>query len=154
MGKHADEFDAEAMIEEIRSLSKSAQDSVSDEFRASLAEEQSIQGNLRKMNQSCTLQTGAAGLLGPLRKILYALLAPLLEQINSFHAHTVRVANQLLRVLEGEDSTLSGEIAEKNRRRIELLSQLSRRIEEYDELDIDARLKSIEERLESKDSEA
>ena len=52
MGKHADEFDAEAMIEEIRSLSESSQDSVSDEFRASLGEEQSIQSNLRKMNQS------------------------------------------------------------------------------------------------------
>lgn len=149
MDNEDQKLDVEKIIDEIRASADSAEAQITDEFKDSIVREQAIYSSLKGMNESCAAGAQTSGILSPLRRLIYFTIAPLLSDINEFHAHTVRVMNQLMRILEGKDTTLSGEMAEKNKKRIELLTQLSSRLEQYDQMMIEDRLKSLEDKIDT-----
>ena len=79
------------------------------------------------------------------------LLSFLIEDLNTFHASTVQSLNKMSRMLDGSDTAELSDLVEKTRGRIDLLTELSRRLAEYDDLNIDQRLRRLEESLARKD---
>ena len=75
------------------------------------------------------------------------LLSFLIADINSFHSCTVQSLNKMSRILDGCDTAEVSDLVEKTKGRIDLLTQLSDRLAEYDDLDIERRLQRLEERL-------
>jgi hypothetical protein len=73
--------------------------------------------------------------------------APLISDINRFNSLSVRVLNKLHAMLAGNDTATESDLLANTRRRIDLLTDLGKRLDAYEQLDLDARLRRIEERL-------
>ncbi|MBU0677913.1 MAG: hypothetical protein KJ626_07320 [Verrucomicrobia bacterium] len=140
--------DVEAIVEEIRKSVSDAEASIPVDFREGVRAENDLHENLAAANRACAAgQKVPAGALGLLTKLVYRLIRPLTGEINEFHAGVVRVLNKLVRILEGGDAPESSELLEKTQRRISMLAQLSERLGEYDDMNIEERLRRIEEKL-------
>lgn len=87
------------------------------------------------------------GLKGLLYRILTVVGAPLVSDINRFNSLSVRLFNKLNGMLAGNDTATESDLLANTRRRIDLLTDLGKRVDAYDELDLDARLKRIEDQL-------
>ena len=106
--------------------------------------------NLKAVNRSYLVGEGTSeGISGLRDKSARILFGPLIGEINNFHGCVVRALNAVAEVLERIDTSLSGELLDENRRRIKLLSHLSERLADYDNLQIDQRLRQIEDKLKS-----
>lgn len=106
--------------------------------------------NLEAVNRSYVLGEGTSeGISGLRDKSARILLGPLIGEINNFHGCVVRALNAIAELLGRIDTSLSGELLDENRRRIKLLSHLSERLADYDNLQIDQRLRQIEDKLKS-----
>jgi hypothetical protein len=87
------------------------------------------------------------GLKGVLYRILTVVGAPLVSDINRFNSLSVRLFNKLNGMLAGNDTATESDLLANTRRRIDLLTDLGKRVDTYDRLDLDARLRRIEEQL-------
>ncbi len=87
------------------------------------------------------------GLRGVLYRALVRMLAPLVADINRFNSLSIRLFNKLNGMLAGNDTATESDLLANTRRRIDLLTDLGKRVDTYDQLDLDARLKRIEEHL-------
>ena len=111
--------------------------------------ENNLYDNLHAANLACRVGVlpDASGLKAMARRRTYEVLAPLIGELNEFHTRTVRVLNKMVKILDGNDTAISSELLMKTQRRIDLLTQLCNRLAAYDELQIEARLRKIEEEL-------
>ncbi|MDD2236891.1 MAG: hypothetical protein PHG65_06765 [Kiritimatiellae bacterium] len=104
-----------------------------------------LQALLREINQSHRVALPPAeGVKGRLRTRLYALLAQPFESINRFHLLTLHTLNKLVKVLDGSNDDLEGELLTQTRNRLDLIETLSHRI-----ADLETKVTSLEQRLES-----
>ncbi|MBM4142343.1 MAG: hypothetical protein FJ225_01935 [Lentisphaerae bacterium] len=139
--------DVEAIMADIRREIAAAGGLAPGEPPGGSAAEAGLRENLAAANRlhavGAVTGGGAAALA---RRATHKLLGTLIAQINEFNARTVRVLNEIVGIMEGEETASTGQVLEQSRRRLELVSELSRRLAEYDALDIDARLRRLEER--------
>lgn len=142
-------LDVESIIAEIRQDAQRAEGSVPAAEREAVRVEDDLRGNLAAANRSCAVGAAPQGLAG---RVVYRLIRPLIGEINGFHAHVVRALNRIVRILEGEDASVSGEVVELQKRRVALLEKLSARLAEYDALQIEERLRALEHRTGGKDA--
>lgn len=82
------------------------------------------------------------GLKGRLRTRLYALLATPFESINRFHLLTLHSLNKLVKVLDGSNDDLRGELLTRTRNRMDLIEALAHRTAE-----LEAKVITLEQRL-------
>jgi hypothetical protein len=108
---------------------------------AAREQESRLHENLANANRAC--EVGRPGRC-PVRRLLYCLLSPLIGEINAYHAQSIRVLNQLVRVLEGGDELAAGELLARTRERGDAVAHLSRRLAEYDRLNLEERLRKLE----------
>jgi hypothetical protein len=144
----ADNPDVEAIIEEIRSHVRQAEEDFPAEDLTALESERNLKANLGVVNEAW--EVGALEGTGPvsmLRRPVYKVLGALIGEINNFNSNAARVLNRLVKILEGSDTEGSEELLTNARRRLTLLARLSERLERYDELQIDTRLEKIEKAL-------
>ena len=144
----SDRPDVEAIIGEIRSSIRSAEESLEEGDPAALEAERNLKANLGAAN--ATWRVGTLGRVTPaglMRYPVYKVLSRLIGEINNFHSHVVRVLNRLVRILEGSDSEGSEELLANARRRLTILARLGERLDEYDDMQVDARLQRIEKAL-------
>lgn len=87
------------------------------------------------------------GVKGLLYRILTVIGSPLVSDINRFNSLSVRLFNKFNGMLAGNDTATESDLLANTRRRIDLLTDLGKRVDAYDQLDLDARLKRIEDQL-------
>ena len=144
----ADLPDVEAIVEEIRSHIRQANEGFPEEDLPGPESEQNLAANLGAVNKAWEVGVlEGAGPVSLLRRPVYKVLGALIGEINNFNSNVVRVLNRLVKILEGSDSEGSGELLADARRRSTLLAQLSERLERYDDMLIDSRLEKIEKVL-------
>lgn len=160
-----DRPDVEAIVEDIRRTVRDAEDALAEETEAGrqgpsldeLKEAARAQGNLyenlgeanRRFMVGAVPPTG--GLKGRVQLRVYDLIHPLVEELNAFHTNLVRVLNKLVQIFDGQDTQVSSELLMKTRQRVDLLTQLCDRLSALDDLQLEARLKQIETRLDALD---
>lgn len=135
--------DVESIIAEIRQDAEKAGAAVSAAERAAVRTEDDLRGNLAAANRSCAIGRAPGGLLA---RVAYRVIRPLIAELNEFHANVVRSLNRMARILEGEDASASGEVAELQKRRVTILERLSARLADYDAMRIEERLRKLEQR--------
>jgi len=137
--------DVEAILAEIR-----AQAAASAEPERARAPE-GLYENLVALNETCDVAAWRGSWKKRLSALVYRALGfgPLIRQLNVFHGSVVRVLNRLVAALDGTDPVLSGEILSRAGRRSDLVSQLSRRMAEYDAAQLAQRVRDLEARLEA-----
>ena len=64
-----------------------------------------------------------------------------------FHASVVRVLNEFAKIISGEKTVAAGTLLAENRKRLELVEQLGRRLEEYEGEHVPERLRLLEEEI-------
>jgi hypothetical protein len=151
----ADRPDVEAIIGEIRSHVRQAEEDLPGEDLAALESERDLNANLGALNE--TWEVGTLKGTGPftlVRRPVYKVLGALIGEINNFNSNVARVLNRIVRILDGSDTEGSGEVLTNARRRLTLLTRLSERLEGYEDLQIDTRLKKIEKALAGLDDRA
>ena len=135
--------DVEAIINEIRKDLKSAGATISEDELKETKEvryDEDLYANLIAANRAWNAgHLPQQGIKFKIRKALRRLLG-----IDDFNGNVIRILNELIKILEGQDTVMSGELLFSNRLRIDLLTQLSRRLSEYDDMDIELRLRRIE----------
>jgi hypothetical protein len=144
---NAERPDVEALIAEIRrrAVCEPAAEGAPD---AQAAAPDDLHSHLKAANESCRVgEVTARGPVGAARRSTHRLLGSLIGDVNRFHAEVVRVLNELVGVLEGERTPASADLLVKTQRRIELLTELSRRLAEVEDLRIAERLQELEERI-------
>lgn len=144
MDKTDDKTDIDELVADIRRNRDEAVADVPEAVRQGLVEEQDLYGNLSRANAACASMDVGGGPMRLVRKVVVTLLRPLIGKINTFQLNTIKVLNQLVRILDGRDTTLASELAGHHRQRVELLTQLNRRLDAYDAMDIEARLARLE----------
>jgi hypothetical protein len=147
-GPNATAPDIEKLIQTLR-LRREPRDAdsadASNAFAAASIED-NLHANLASANQTCQIKPTGSGIRGFCNRFMYKLLRDMISQTNDFHAHVVRVLNKVVRVLEGEDPSIS-ELTELHRRRISITEMLAERLAEYDAMRIDERLRALETAL-------
>jgi hypothetical protein len=139
--------DVEAIVNNIRENILRSASFVPSVDEEALRVESDLHGNLHAANRDCVVgQIKARGLKGFLLRCLYKPLGALLAEINHFHASVIRVLNRLVKILEGNDQA-SSELLDQTRRRVDLLEKLGRRLDAYDDLHIEERLRDMERRI-------
>ena len=137
--------DVERIISEIRRNIDNAEEMISPEMNEAVDVESDIYGNLGEANRTC--ETGRFRSSGAASRLRGRFMAPLIDEINQFHGHVIRVLNRLIRLLDGTDTELESPVLDNARKRMDTVSALSRRLAEYDEANIEQRLTDIEQRL-------
>ena len=113
-----------------------------------LGEEAGLHDNLAEANRLHAVgNVSGSGPAAAVQRVSHKMVGPLIGQINDFNARVVRVLNEVVRMLEGEETASTGRILQEGKRRTELLSQLSERAAELDALKIDERLRSLEDQV-------
>ncbi len=140
--------DIEAIIEQIR---EDVRTSELPDVPA-LSESAELDGNLSQLLAAANTQYAVGharpkGLKGILYRALSLVAAPLVYDINRFNSLSIRLFNKLNSMLAGNDTATESDLLANTRRRIDLLTDLGKRVDTYDQLDLDARLKRIEERM-------
>lgn len=85
---------------------------------------------------------GQSGPIPAMRRIIYRVLG-----LKHFHGRLVSIITRLTGILEGANIPESVEISANHRRSINLMEHFSKRLDEYDEMDLEKRLKAIEEHI-------
>ena len=103
---------------------------------------------LKAANQTHRVELPPAeGLKGRLRTRLYALLAHSFESINRHQLVVLHILNKLVKVLDGSNDELTGELLTQTRNRMDLTESLSKRI-----ADLERQVAALEKRLADKDA--
>jgi len=145
--------DVEAIIAKIRkssngneALSNNTEDNInSEEMLEGVREESNLYKNLETANLTCNIpKKSFKGIKGIIRTGLYIILSPLINHLNRFHGSVIHVINKLVKIIDGQDTTISSELLMKTQRRIDLLTQFSNRLSDYDDMNIDQRLRKLE----------
>jgi len=147
--------DVESIMAGIRSDLASAAGPAPDEPPLQPGEEAGLHDNLAAANRLYavgTVEGGGAGAAA--KRVSHKMLGPLIGQINDFNARIVRVLNEVVKMLEGEETASSSRVLQQGKRRIEMLSRISDRLAELDALKIDERLRRIEEKVEKMSRQA
>ena len=113
-----------------------------------LREEDNLHANLDAANSSCTVGLIKKGAVkGVILRCIYKLFSVLIGEINQFHSSVIKVLNKLIKIIEGRDAS-SSEVIDNIRRRMDLVEKLSRRLDAFESLQFDERLKKLESRME------
>ena len=89
----------------------------------------------------------ADGFKGWLRLRLYALLSQPFESINRYHVLVLHLLNKLVKVLDGSNDDLTGELLTQTRNRMDLIEAMSHRIAYLEQ-----KVTALEQRLGEKDA--
>ncbi|MFH2003771.1 MAG: hypothetical protein ABIK27_03360 [Bacteroidota bacterium] len=139
--------DVEAIINEIRKDLKKAGAAISeDELKETkeVRDDEDLYTNVIAANRSWNAgHLPQQGMKFKIRKALRRLLG-----IDDFNGNIIRILNELIKILEGQDTVMSGELLFRNRLRIDLLTQLSHRLSQYDDMNIEQRLRRLEKPME------
>ena len=157
--------EVEAIVEDIRRTVREAEDALAaqteaerdgpslDELQDAARAQGNLYENLAAANEH--VRVGAVpptgGIKGRVQLRVYDLIHPLVEELNAFHTSLVRVLNKLVQIFDGQDTQVSSELLMKTQQRVDLLTQLCDRLSALDDLQIDERLKRIEQRLDALD---
>jgi len=140
--------DVEAIISQIREDVRASELPDVPNGPESAERDSNLNQLLAMANAECAVgRSHPGGLKGLLYRILTALGAPLVSDINRFNSLSVRLFNKLNAMLAGNDTATESDLLANTRRRIDLLTDLGSRVDAYDQLELDARLKRIEEQL-------
>ncbi len=139
--------DVEAIIKQIKEdvcASEAPLPPTSEE----VLEDANLELVLSKSNKECLIGgRQPKGLKGIRYRILTFLLSPLISDINRFNGLSVRLFNKLSGMITGNDTATESDLLAKTQRRINLLADLGARLDTYDKLELDVRLKRVEEQL-------
>lgn len=107
------------------------------------APEEDLLTNLRAANRWVYGVVESTGRLGRLcRRIGFRALG-----LTAFHASVVRVLNEFAKIISGEKTLAAGTLLAENRKRLELVEQLARRLDEYEGEHVPERLRLLEEEI-------
>ena len=102
---------------------------------------------LEDANHLLAVQHRHSGIKGILNKIARRILEPELSDMRKFNTLSIKILNKLNAVISGNDTAEQSDFSAQLRRRIDLLTALGMRLDEYDRLDIEKRIQKLEERL-------
>jgi hypothetical protein len=85
----------------------------------------------------------SGGIVAAIRKAFYRMLG-----INNVNGRIVSILARLIAIIEGAETPESGVILGKQRRTSDIMSKISGRIDQYDDMSINDRLTKIEEQIE------
>ena len=140
--------DVEAIISQIREGVRASGLPDIPNNTASATSDGNLNGLLAAANTQYAVGCASpGGLKGILYRMLAFVGAPLVGDINRFNSLSVRLFNKLNGMLAGNDTATESDLLASTRRRIDLLTDLGQRLDAYDELDVNARLRRIEEQL-------
>ncbi len=145
--------DVEGIIAEIQGEIDRAPEPIPEPVARDILRRGNLHDNLGAMNAACLLGKTDPGVTGLYQKVVLRLLAFLIEDLNTFHTSTVQSLNKMSRMLDGCDTAEVSDLVEKTKGRIDLLTGLSRRLAAYDDLDIDGRLRRLEELIPEEDGQ-
>ncbi len=140
--------DVNTIIAKIRADVSASELPIESSISDSAAQESDLQQILAEAN--CHVSVGnlrTRGVRGLLNPIILRILAPLVGEINQFNSLSVRTLNKLSKMLTGNDTATESDLLANTQRRIDLLTDLGKRIDSYDQLELNERLKRIEEQL-------
>jgi len=137
--------DVEAIISELRAGRKSAEAAVPNDLRDAVRSEDNLHAQLAEANRTCV--TGNS--ISAWRKLCLRPLNPWRSEVNAFNGSVVRVLNRLVRLLEGDDLPESGPLLDMQRRRMTLTEKMSDRLAELDRLQLDERIRKLEDKIAS-----
>ncbi|NCD33226.1 MAG: hypothetical protein EOL87_07360 [Spartobacteria bacterium] len=128
MTQKRDKPDVERIVETIKSQLKHAETAVPP--TESSDTHSNVYTLLQQANESYALQVPAGGNAWKqrVRKGLLTLLSPVTDRIIDHNAHVVRVLNKLVKVLDGSDDELKGELLTATRNRMDLIESLADRV--------------------------
>lgn len=135
--------DVESVIAEIRTNSQAAENSVPGALRQAVEAEDHLQAQLAEANRTCITGQSISGW----RKWFLRPLNPWRSDVNHFNSSVVRVLNRLVKLLEGADLPETGPLLDQQRRRMTLTEKLSDRMADYDRLELDARIRTLEDKI-------
>jgi hypothetical protein len=140
--------DVEAIIAQIREDVRASELPADPAIVESAKSDSNLSQLLSAANAECAVgRSRPSGAKGLLYRMLALAAAPLISDINRFNSLSVRVLNKLHAMLAGNDTATESDLLANTRRRIDLLTDLGKRLDAYEQLDLDARLRRIEERL-------
>jgi len=140
--------DVEAIIKQIRDAAEKTSQPLPQELAESAGQDSDFSQMLAEANRLFALgQKSPDGIKGILHKIAIRVLAPQIAEMNRFNSLTIRLFNKLNQMLVGNDTMTESDLLAQTRRRIDLLTELGIRLDNFEKLDLDARLKRIESRL-------
>lgn len=140
--KNTSRPDVEAIIAEIQRHRMEAETSLASGHREALAAEDDLHAQLAQANRVCL-----TGQHGGWRGLFMRPYGMWRSEINTFNASVVRVLNRLVRLLEGEDLPDKGPLIDAQRRRLTLMEKMSDRLAAYDKLNLEERVRHLEERI-------
>jgi len=129
MTQERDKPDVERIVETIKSQLKHAETAVPP--TESSDTHSNVYTVLQQANESYALQGPAGGGSAwkqRIRKGLFTLLSPVTDRIIDHNAHVVRVLNKLVKVLDGSDDELKGELLAATHNRMDLIESLADRV--------------------------
>jgi hypothetical protein len=140
--------DVESIIKQIRDDAEKTSQPLPQEIAESAANDSDFGQMLAETNHLFALgQKPPSGIKGILHKIALRVLAPQIAEMNRFNSLTIRLFNKLNQMLVGNDTMSESDLLAQTRRRIDLLTELGIRLDNFEQLDIDSRLKRIEAQL-------
>jgi hypothetical protein len=140
--------DVEAIIKQIKDDVEKTLQPLPPDIAAAAQQDSEFSQMLAEANRLFAAgQKPPAGIRGLLYKIATRLLAPQIAEINRFNSLTIRLFNKLNQMLAGNDTMTESDLMAQTRRRIDLLTELGMRLDSFEQLELDDRLKRIEEQL-------
>lgn len=133
--------DVEQIISQIRQNIIDSEKQITPEMDHALNVENDIYGNLAMANETCHTGKFQAG--GPILRLRRRFMSPLINEVNQFNAHIIRVLNRLIKMIDGTDTESESQVLENAGRRMDLISSLSHRL-----ADVEQRLDRIEDKKE------
>ncbi|MBA4387326.1 MAG: hypothetical protein C0404_05050 [Verrucomicrobia bacterium] len=149
-GNNADRPDVEAIVAGIRrDLVKSGAVGGPHITGNANGSDAGLHDNLAALNENCVVgAVRGGGPLGLVRKVIHKLLGALIGDINGVNARMVRVLNSMLKLIEDGDSPDASEVMASSRRKARMLDNLGRRLDDYEGMRIEERLRRLEEAVE------
>jgi len=140
--------DVEAIIAEIREAVRASELTVPAGAASSAESDGDLKALLADANRGCAVGLSRpGGVRGLLYRVILRAMGPLVAEVSRFNGLSVRLFNKLDKMLSGNDTATESDLLAQTRRRIDLLTDLGKRLDTYDTLELDARLKRIEQRL-------
>jgi len=143
----ADAPDVKSIVEEVRSSADKAAEA--GEALSNAESSTSLKQDLEVLNRTYSGADRSEGGVGWIfRKALFRLLG-----LRSFNERVAHVLNKIVAMLEGTATAESDTILAQQRRKIDELTQLSRRLARYDDMNIEERLTHLEARADATSAE-
>jgi hypothetical protein len=140
--------DVEAIIRQIQAAARAAERPVDPGVAEWAAADADLDGILADASRHCVIgQAQPRGAKRLVYRVLRRMLAPLIGEANRYNTLSVRAINKLAQLLTGNDTATQSDLLAQTRRRIDLLTALGARLDAYDALALDARLRRIEQQL-------